>query len=100
MAITREKIQEYLGMTIDYSIPGKVQFTMKQYIEVMLEEAPSDMGGVAITSAANHLFTVNNKPTLLSTEDDETFHHLTAKLLHLSKRAHPDIQTAVAFLTT
>ena len=28
------------------------------------------------------------------------FHHNTAKLLFLSKRARPDIQTAVAFLTT
>jgi hypothetical protein len=28
------------------------------------------------------------------------FHHHTAKLLFLSKRARPDIQTAVAFLTT
>jgi hypothetical protein len=48
----------------------------------------------------NHLFQVNNKSTLLDTETAETFHHLTVKLLHLSKRARPDIQTAVAFLTT
>jgi hypothetical protein len=87
-------------MTIDYSIPGKVQFTMNQCIEKMLEEAPSDMDGIAITPAADHLFTVNNKPTLLSTKDGGMFHHLTAKLLHLSKRARPDIQTAVAFLIT
>jgi hypothetical protein len=77
--------------------PGRCSSPLKQYIEEMLEEALSDMGGVAITPAANHLFQVNNKPTLLSTEDSETFHHLTAKLLHLSKRARPDIQTAVAF---
>jgi hypothetical protein len=100
MTVTRGKVHEYLGMTINYSIPGKVQFTMNQYIKEMLEEAPSDMNGIAITPAADHLFTVNNELTLLSTEDGETFHHLTAKLLHLSKRARPDIQTAVAFLTT
>jgi len=28
------------------------------------------------------------------------FHHITAKLLFLAKRARPDILTTVAFLTT
>ena len=30
----------------------------------------------------------------------ETFHHLTAKLLYLCKHTRPDLQMAVAFLTT
>jgi hypothetical protein len=30
----------------------------------------------------------------------EFFHHMTAKLLFLCKRARPDIQTTVAFLST
>lgn len=38
--------------------------------------------------------------TALDKSEGEFFHHLTAKLLFLSKRARPDIQTAVAFLCT
>jgi hypothetical protein len=37
---------------------------------------------------------------LLDEDNSELFHHFTAKLLFLSKRARPDIQTTVAFLTT
>ena len=36
----------------------------------------------------------------LSEEDAQFFHNYVAKLLFLCKRARPDIQTAVAFLST
>jgi hypothetical protein len=56
---------------------------------------------VAATPAGNHLFQVNKEnPVLLEEKEKEFFHHNVAKLLFLSKRARPDIQTAVAFLTT
>jgi hypothetical protein len=32
MAVTRGKIHDYLGMTVDYSIPGKMKTIMKDYI--------------------------------------------------------------------
>lgn len=74
---------------------------MDDYITTILDEAPSDMGGIARTPAANHLFQVNhNNPTKLSHKTAETFHHITAQLLFLCKRSRPDIQTAVAFLST
>ena len=66
----------------------------------MLTETPNDMLGVAATPAANHLFVVDQECKKLSTEESETFHHLIAKLLYLSRRARPDIQTAVGYLTT
>jgi hypothetical protein len=97
---TRGKIHEYLGMVFDYNINGKVQILMQEYIREMLDELPDDMAGEAATSAANHLFEVNNKPKLLDEETSDMFHHHTAKLLFLAKRARPDIQTTVAFLTT
>lgn len=61
----------------------------------MVEESPSDMAGEATTPAANH-----PTSTPLNEAQAQLFHHLTAQLLFLSKRARPDIQTAVAFLTT
>ena len=32
MVTTRGKIHDYLGMTLDYNIDGKVQITMFEYI--------------------------------------------------------------------
>ena len=32
-------------MTIDYSTPSTVQFTMTDYIDKMLKDAPEDMSG-------------------------------------------------------
>jgi len=99
LTVTRGKIHEYLGMTLDFSTDGQVKFTMTDYIDNMLAELPTDMDGTATTPAANHLFEVNTEdPMLLDENRSEMFHHNVAKLLFLCKRARPDIQTAVAFL--
>jgi hypothetical protein len=100
LTIRRGKIHEYLGMTLDYSIPGKVQIYMHDYIDNMLSELPADFDGEAATPAANHLFQVNKNAEKVSEAKAQLFHHNTAKLLFLCKRARPDIQTGVAFLTT
>jgi hypothetical protein len=85
-------------MTIDFSEKGKVKFIMNDYAENLLDEVPEEMLGHAATPAANQLFSVNDKAEKISDEDSEKYHHLTAKLLYLSKRARPDLQTAVEFL--
>jgi hypothetical protein len=95
------KVHDYLGMTLDFSLPGQAKILMINYIEDMLEDMPSDMDGEAATAAANHLFEVNTKdPVVLDEETATMFHHNVAKLLFLCKRARPDIQTAIAFLCT
>jgi hypothetical protein len=98
LTVTRGTVHEYLGMTIDFSEEGKVKFIMNDYVENLLDEVPEDMSGHAATPAANHLFAVNDKAEKLDNDDSEKYHHLTAKLLYLSKRARPDLQLAVAFL--
>jgi hypothetical protein len=100
IVVHRGKIHDYLGMTIDYSEEGKVKFMMFDYVENLLEEAPADMDGVAVTPAALELFTVNDDAEPLDDDRAETFHRLTAKQLYLCKRARPDLQPTVAFLTT
>jgi hypothetical protein len=98
---TRGKLHDYLGMTISFEIPGKVQITMFDYIKKMLNDLPPDMDGIAVTPAANHLFDVDISGKVPLDEPNAIlFHHLVAKLLFLCKRARPDIQTAVAFLST
>lgn len=101
LTVHRGKIHKYLGMTLDYSIDGKVVIIMEDYIKEMLEGLPPEMDGIAVTPATTNLFIVSdNNSTKLCEEQAIKFHHETAKLLFLCKRARPDIQTAVAFLTT
>jgi hypothetical protein len=100
LTITRGKVHEYLGMTLDYSIDGKVMIQMYRYIRDALAELPTDMDGKRTTPAADHLFDVNEQAIKLGEEKADLFHHCVAKLLFLCKRARPDIQTAIAFLCT
>ena len=100
LTIRRGKIHDYLGMTLDFSLDDKVQISMEDYIKNMLAELPTDMDGMATTPAAEHLFKVNETPTYLDKKDAMFFHHNVVKLLFLCKRARPDLQTAVAFLST
>ena len=97
----RGKVHEYLGMTIDYSTQDKVTFKMFDYITDIIESLPDDMKGSAISPASNFLFRVDEtNMNKLDKQGMELFHHYTAQLLFLSKRARPDLQTAVAFLCT
>ena len=58
------------------------------------------MDGVATTCAADHLFQTNPSPNFLSHEQAKFFYHNKAKVLLLCKWVHPDIQTAMALLST
>jgi Reverse transcriptase (RNA-dependent DNA polymerase) len=101
LTVNKGKVHEYLGMTLDFSNQGKVVVSMKDYVINMLKELPQDMEGIAATPAAEHLFDVDISKKLPLNEDQSIkFHHYVAKLLFLCKQAHPDIQTAVAFLST
>ena len=101
LTITRGKIHDYLGMVIDYTAPGKVNFMMQVFIQGVLDECPGELiKGASVTLAANHLFNVNPDCRKLGEEKASQFHHLTAKLLYLSKHAQPDLQTTVSFLST
>ena len=59
LAASYGKIHEYLGMTIDWSVDGKVIFTMYDYLEDILAEAPDDFDGEDVTPAVSDLFQVD-----------------------------------------
>jgi len=101
LTVNKEKIHDYLGMQFDYTAIGKVSISMIDFVDSIIDDAPTDMGrGVYATPAVAKLFDVNQNATPLDKQTSEEFHTLVAKLLYLSKRARPDISTAVAFLTT
>ena len=103
MVSTHRTVHGYLGITIDFRDTGKVNITIFDYVDEMISELPTKMIGESATPASNYLFEVrdnDDEDHLLTPELSEEFHHLVAKILFLSKRARPDLQTTVAFLTT
>ena len=101
---SRGKVHDYLGITLDYSIPGKVKLHMKDYIKNIFEEFPymdqvHELRHVS-TPAAEHLFTVNDKAEKLNSVMSEDFHTTVAKILFLCKRTRPDLQPTIPFLCT
>ena len=58
-------MHDYLGMTLDFSVEGKVKVIMKDYIQDMLDKLPSDMDGKAVNPSGEHLFTANENPVPL-----------------------------------
>jgi hypothetical protein len=91
-------IHDYLGMDLDFSVPGKCKVSQKKYVQEVLASHP--VRGVAKTPATDELFEINEKSKNLAQADAEEFHHVTAQLLYLGKRARPDILLAVSFLAT
>ena len=59
-----------------------------------------ELDGEPTSPEANHLFEVDDNGIKLKPEQKDMFHEFVAKLLFLGKRARPDLQTAISFLST
>jgi Reverse transcriptase (RNA-dependent DNA polymerase)/Zinc knuckle len=97
LTVTRGKVHEYLGMTIDFSVEGKVRFWMDDYVDKILTESPEEWSGTTTSPCADHLNDVNEKADQLNKEKADFFHTTTAKLLFLSQRVRPELGVAVGF---
>jgi hypothetical protein len=87
----------YLGMLISLR-PGEVEIDMEFYVRKVLEGYNNLP--LANTPATKKLFEESTKRVVLTEEEKGKFHTAVARLLYLSKRARPDILTAVGFLCT
>jgi hypothetical protein len=98
---TRGKVHEYLGMTFDYTEKGKVKVGMTQYVQTMIDTFPENIGNSTVDVPwSESLFKINHKSKKLDDERKSIFHTITAKGIFLVKRARPDIQPAIAYLST
>ena len=52
MTARQGKMHEYLGMTLDFSRPGKFIMDMEQYIDEFIKDLPKEFGGIAETPSA------------------------------------------------
>jgi len=86
LTTSREKVLEYMGRTLDYSVRGKVKFSMYEHVKKLVEEAPEDMAGVTKMPAGNHLFTTNPDCDKLPEKTAQFFHHIVATLLYLCRQ--------------
>ena len=94
------KRHDYLGMILDFTTPGILEIDMSDYIQVILQDTPTNLRGTSMVPAAKHLFTTRSDAPEISSQEQELFHHLTMQLMYLSQRGRPDIRTAVAFLSS
>ena len=79
LAASYGNIHGYLGMTIDWSVDGKVIFTMYNYLEDILAEAPDDFDGENVTPVVSDLFQVNEACRKLDTPMADMFHRFVAR---------------------
>ena len=98
---TRGPIHDYLGMTFDFSEPGKLKLDMIDYMSAMVDDfstefKPSD---TAPSPAADDLFNKGTSQALDKFQAEE-FHTFVAKGLFACKRARPDIHPTIAALCT
>jgi ribosomal protein L24E len=92
-------LHSFLGMTLDFSVPRKVNITMAKYVDDCLVEA--EIVGIAPTPAAANLFDIGAHDTpKLDKRRHKLFHSRVYKLLYLARKTRPDMLTAVVFLTT
>lgn len=90
-------------MKIEFSLRGKEQVTIFNYITEMLTKAPEAFNRTAGTPVGKHLFDTGENVSKLEETKATIFHHIVveyAKSRFLAKPARPDIQLAVAFLCT
>ena len=82
LSISRGKRHDYLGMWLDFSEPGTLMVDMQLYIQGLIEEAPKEFHGKALTPAANHLFMVTEESPKLKQDQANYFHSLTMQLMY------------------
>ena len=81
--------------------PGTMIFLMIKYLQKIIQEFPEVLRGTTACPATDNIFKICKEEDmeLLSEEMAKQFHRTTAQLLFLCKRARPDVETLISFLT-
>jgi hypothetical protein len=101
LTVTRGRVHEYLGMTIDFRVKGEVRFSQYDFVKKLLNSLPESLNsGLKNTAAPEYLFKTTDSSNPLDHSRKELFHTITAKTLWLSQRTRTDVQLAVGFCCT
>ena len=79
----RGKRHDYLGIWLDYSIPGEVRIFMEEYLRGVLDDLPEEITETPETPAASNLFNIRDdkEQELFDETRAQAFHHAVAQLL-------------------
>ncbi len=99
LSVSRGSKHDYLGMNIEFK-DGKVYVDMEDQVREAIEWGKAQVGKKPATPATTLLFTVDENSKPLSNEEREVFHSIVQKLMYLCKRARPDVEPVLSFLST
>ena len=101
LTVTRGKIHEYLGMTLDFRVKLEVRFSQYEFLKKIFNSLPKSMKiEIEYTAAPEYLFKTTDNSCPLNDRRKEEFHTITAKTLWVSQRTRPDVQLSVGFCCT
>ena len=89
-----------MTISLDLSRQGKFVINVEKYLNEIMKDLPDDMSRTATSPAVEHLYKTRDNAVKLCNDPSELFHRVTAWLLFLCKRAHPNIQTAISIQFT
>jgi len=98
--ITQGKTHNFLGMKIHINKNKIAEILTKDKIEEVIKMIGKELKGSVSSPATKKLFIVSPATNQVSNKKSDVFHSVTAKLLFITKREKPDIETAISFLTT
>jgi hypothetical protein len=100
MVVTHGNRHKYVGMDIEFTNDGEAKLLMTEYIKEAIEAFPEDCTKPVNTPASQYLFHVDKKCVKINEKDRKNLHSIVAKLLFVAKRARPDTQVPIVFLTS
>jgi hypothetical protein len=107
LVVERGKNLNFLGMEIGFLDKGKLKLGLVQYISGMIEELEEALAPYSENldrnyphPAAKWLFTVKTDTEKLDDAKADIFTKFVAKLIWVMKRARPDVEPTVSFLST
>ena len=90
----------FLGVDYEINQDGTVSMHAQKQIQEAIDAFPEPINRAVRSPAGHGLFQINEDDPLLVKCKSDTFHSLVMKLMWIEKRVRPDIETAIAFLST
>jgi hypothetical protein len=101
VVVVRVKIHDYLAMILDFTQDGALKVDMKYYSQGMLDEFPFEVKpSQTATPWTEKLFKVQEDVKKVDEERRSIFHTFVMKAMFMCKRARPDIEPAISFLSS
>jgi hypothetical protein len=98
--VVRGKTHDYLGMILDITDNGAMKVDMVYYIKGMIADFAYPIGPTNVTRWTEKLLKVQKDAPKLEEERHKVFHTYVMKAMFLCKRARPDIDQGITFLSS